>query len=722
MAKKIVLGLLVLAAWNLQAQSGKQKVELEEIVGRQFAEERLPEMVFLSDGEHYARLEEKQRIVRYALRTGKAVEVILSPDRLSWEGEIEGFSFSQNQHFILFYTKKKQVYRHSFLAQYYLYDLRLKRLISLADGEKLQAVALSPDAGKVAYVKDNNIFIYSRAFKSTRQITQDGVPNAVLNGVPDWVYEEEFAINRFLEWSPDGRFLAWVRFDETQVPTFSFPVYREGETSYPNDYVYKYPRAGERNSTVSVHVFDYENKIDREMKVPSEGGEMYLPRILWTKSAEKLCITRLNRHQNHLQILLTNPKSGLCTIVVSEENERYISEASYTDIVFLDDNQHFIYQSERDGYNHLYLYSIAGRMVKQLTSGSYDVTAFYAHDAKSKKYYYQAAKKNPLEREVYCLNAQYQETCLTPEAGTNAIRFSPGFSYSVRSFSSATRPFSAHVYDKKSKPLYALVNNAQLEQKLVNYAYSPKTFFTLKNDVGDELNAWMIKPLDFDEQKQYPLLMLQYSGPGSQEVQHRFAFGWEHYLSHLGYVVACVDGRGTGARGEGFKKCTYLQLGRYESDDQIAAAKYFANLPFIDAHRVGIWGWSYGGFVSALCMSRGNGVFKAGIAVAPVTHFKFYDSIYTERFMRSPHENPEGYDNYAPLMLAKHLQGHLLLCHGTADDNVHYQNTLDYSEALVQAGKSFEMQIYRNRNHNISGEHTRLHLYRRFVDFLEKNL
>ncbi len=726
MMRLFLLAMLTFMSFGLQAQNGSKALTLEGIVDGDFREKQMDAMTFMSDGVHYAQLVDGNKIIQYDLMTGNQSSVLLSSDRLNWKGDIAGFSFSDDNNFILFYTDKEQIYRHSYKARYYLYDVRLKQLLPIADEEFIRAAILSPDASKVAYVKNNNIFIYHSGFKTTRQITDDGAVNSVINGVPDWVYEEEFATDRMLEWAPDSRFLAWVRFDESQVPEYSFPLYQQEkglvENGYLDRYVYKYPKAGAKNSKVSVHIFDYNNKVSRVMKVGDENEDIYIPRIFWTKNADQLGIARLNRHQNDLQILFANPKSGISTIIISEQNERYIDQQSYSNIYFLNDAEHFVYQSEKDGFNHLYLYALSGRLVKQLTTGSYDVTAFYGYDTKAKKYYFQAAKKSPLEREVYSLDAKNKIECITPVAGTNAIQFSPNFSCSFRSYSSVDVPLNVRVFDKKENVLYTVVDNKELKEELENSLFAYKTFMKVVNENGDTLNGWMVKPLAFDAAKQYPVIMTQYSGPGSQQVSNKFAFGWEYYLSQLGYVVVCVDGRGTGFRGEEFKKCTYLQLGRYESDDQIAVAKYLAQLPYIDGHRIGIWGWSYGGFMSSLCMSRGDGIFKAGIAVAPVTHYKFYDSIYTERFMRTPQENEAGYNDYSPLMLADKLQGHLLLCHGTADDNVHYQNTIEYVEALVQANKQFEMQIYRNRNHSIYGGNTRMHLYQRFVNFFQQNL
>lgn len=724
MIRKVVLVLMTIMLWSAQAQTESKTIELDDIVTGKYGQRTLPAMTFMADGQSFARLEDSQRIVQYSLKTGGKLKDLLSSEYLSWEGNIEGFTFSKDNNFILFWTDKEKIYRRSYDARYYLYDVRLKQLNPIADGEKLRMAILSPDARKVAYVKDNNIFVYHVGFKSNRQITEDGEVNKIINGVPDWVYEEEFETNRMMEWSPDSRFLAWVRFDESEVAEFSFPLYLDDgiEKGYLDNYVYKYPKAGAENSVISAHVYDYDNNVSRKMKVDTESEEVYLPRIFWTKSAAKLGIARINRHQNDLQILFANPKSGLCSIVLSEKNERYIDQQTYEDIVFLEDGEHFVYQSEKDGYNHLYLYDLSGRMVKQLTSGEYDVTEFYGYDTKYKKYYFQAAKKSPTEREVYSLDAKGNLTCLTPESGTNSVIFSADYSYSIRSHSSVLQPFYAKAYDKKSNELYTIVENVELEKKLSEYTFVSKEFVNFKAADGQLLNGWMVKPKDFDEGKQYPVLMVQYSGPGAQLVLNKFSFGWEYYLSQQGYMVVCVDGRGTGARGEEFKKCTYLQLGHLESDDQIAVAHQLADLPYVDGNRIGIWGWSYGGFMTALCMSRGEGVFKAGISVAPVTHYKFYDTIYTERYMRTPQENPDGYNNFSPIMLAGNFEGRMLLCHGMADDNVHFQNTADYSEALVQAGKQFEMQVYRNRNHGIYGGNTRLHLYHRFEDFLERNL
>ena len=725
MVKKIVWCLLacVLSSAVL-AQNGKKSLSLESIVDGEFRQDVVEPWTFMADGEHYAKLIDREKVVKYELATGKEVEVLLSPKHLEWQGKIDGFTFSKNNHFILFYTDRQKIYRHSFSARYYLYDVRLKKLKAVADGELVRAAMISPDASKLAYVKNNNIFIYNNSFSTTRQITEDGEINAIINGVPDWVYEEEFATDRMMEWSPDSRFLAWVRFDESQVPEFAFDLYNPKKESgkYIDRYVYKYPRAGAKNSEVAVKVFDYKTKVTRQMDVERDNGDFYIPRIYWTKQSDKLGVATLNRHQNNLQLLWANPKSGICSVVLSEDNDCYVDQQSYSNIVFLEDGEHFVYQSEKDGYNHLYLYTLAGRMVRQLTQGAYDVTAFYGYDAKHKKYYFQAAKETPLERQVYSLDSRQRLSCIMDAPGTNAIKFSPKYHYSLRFYSAIDKPLEVALYDAKQRQLYTLVDNEKLKKRMTDYQYATKEFLQVQGAEGDTLNAWMIKPLSFDEAQAYPLVMVQYSGPGSQQVANSFSFGWEYYLAQQGYVVLCVDGRGTGFRGEAFKKCTYQQLGRYESDDQIAVAKYMASLPYIDQDKIGIWGWSYGGFMTSLCLSRGEGVFHAGIAVAPVTHYRYYDSAYTERFMRTPAENPDGYENYAPINLADQLQGRLLLCHGTADDNVHYQNTIDYAEALVQAGKQFEMQVYRDRNHSIYGGNTRQHLYHRFMDFYERYL
>ena len=708
---------LMFAFTSVQAQNGSKQLSLNQIVDGEFVQKTIPEMVFMADGLHYAQIVNGDKIVKYSLKTGKEVEDIMTPKFLKWQGRIAGFELSKDNNFILIWTDKKPINRHSYKARYYFYDIRLKRITPIAEEAYLMAATMSDDYSKIAYVKENNIFIYHTGFKTNRQITEDGEVGKIINGVPDWVYEEEFSTRQMMQWSPDSRFLAWVKFDETNVSDFSFPLYGEGEIS---QYSYKYPKAGTENSKVSAHVFDYENKVSRMMKI--EGEDFYLPRIFWTKSAEKLGIARLNRHQNNLQILFANPKSGLCSPIINEKNDRYIDQQSYSDIIFLNDGEHFVYQSEKDGYNHLYLYNMSGRMVRQLTSGEFDVTRFYGYDAVARKYYYQAAKKSPLEREVYSINSKFIHESVNKTAGTNNIVFSPNYAYSIRSYSSLLQPQFADVYEnKKNTKLYNYFNNNELKAELANYAFEEKRFFDFVTERGDTLNGWMVNPQNFDSSKKYPVLMIQYSGPGSQSVTNNYSFGWEYYMSSLGYVVVCVDGRGTGARGQEFKKCTYSQLGKLEAEDQISTAKYLAKLPFVDGDRIAIWGWSYGGFMSALSMSMSN-VFKAGIAVAPVTNLKFYDTAYSERFMRTPQENPDGYNNYSPLRLADKLEGRLLLVHGTADDNVHYQNTIEYADALVEAGKQFEIQTYRNRNHNLNGGNTRRHLYARFVDFLERNL
>lgn len=710
---------MMFAFMTVQAQNGTKQLELNQIVDGEFVQKSMCSPVFMADGLHYAKVVDGEKIVKYSLKTGKEVGPLMVPEYLNWKGDISGFELTQDDNFILFWTDLEKVNRYSYKARYYFYNIRLKRLTPIADEELLMAATMSADYSKIAYIKDNNIFIYHTGFKTNRQVTEDGAVGRVINGVPDWVYEEEFSTRMMMQWSPDSRFLAWVKFDESAVKDFSFPIYNDGAIE---NYSYKYPKAGTANSKVSVHVFDYDNKVSREIKANEEGEDIYVPRIMWTKSAEKLAIAKLNRHQNNLQILFANPKSGVCSNIINEKNDRYIDQQSYSDITFLNDGLHFVYQSEKDGYNHLYLYNMSGRMVRQLTSGEFDVTRFYGYDAVARKYYYQAAKKTPLEREVYSINSKFIHESVSKTAGTNDIVFSPNYAYSIRLYSSLLQPLNADIYEnKKNSKIYNFFNNDDLKSSLANYNFQEKTFFELTTERGDILNAWMIKPNGFDVSKKYPTVMIQYSGPGSQEVLNKYSFGWEYYLAELGYVVACVDGRGTGARGQEFKKCTYSQLGKLEVEDQISAANYMAKLPFVDGDRIAIWGWSYGGFMSALSMSKSD-VFKAGIAVAPVTHFKFYDTVYSERFMRTPQENPDGYNDNSPLMLADKLEGRLLLVHGTADDNVHYQNTIEYADALVEAGKQFEMQTYRNRNHNLNGDNTRRHLYARFVDFLERNL
>jgi dipeptidyl-peptidase-4 len=550
------------------------------------------------------------------------------------------------------------------------------------------------------------------------QVTKDGAINRIINGATDWVYEEEFAVTNLMAWSPNSEYLAFVRFDESEVPQYSMQMY--GDSFYPDNYVYKYPKAGEKNSTVSLHSYCVETKDIKLLKTPVD-AESYIPRIVFTSDPEQLAVMTLNRHQNIFNLYYANPKSGVFRLILKEENKRYVDYDWISELRFTKNG--FFYVSEKDGYSHVYQYSPTGVEQRQVTKGNWDVTRLSGIDEATNTVYYESAEESPLRRSVYKIDSKGVKTRLTAQEGTNSASFSENFAYYINRYSNANTPLSITVNETRSnKVLRVLQDNAALKERLREYAYQPKEFIKVETASGYELNGWIVKPAGFDESKKYPVLMFQYSGPNSQSASDQFGFDWEQYLAVNGFICACVDGRGTGARGEEFRKCTYLRMGELEAQDQVEAAQALAKLPYVDGKRMAIWGWSFGGYNTLMSMTVGNGVFKAGIAVAPPTDWRYYDSIYTERFMRTPQENASGYDATSPLKLAKNLQGKLLLVHGTADDNVHFKQSLDYAEALVQAGKQFDMHFYRDRNHGISGGNTRLHLYTKMTNFLLDNL
>lgn len=696
-----------------------------------FSPERVRGIRSLADGEHYTVLEDRgRRLVMYSYKTGEAVRTLidLGDPQYKEVPPIQGYEFSADESRVLLCTNVRPIYRRSFTADYYVYDFKNKEIKPLSEGGAQRLATFSPTGTKVAFVRDNNIFIADLRFGSEIQITYDGKVNEIINGAPDWVYEEEFAYNKAFAWAPDGSSLAYVKFDESGVREYEMNMFKglapalEENAEYPSNYVYKYPKAGERNSTVSVHVYDIMDRVTTTMDIGEE-TDIYVPRIRWTQDPKRLSIMKLNRWQNKMEVLLANARTGNTTVLFREENKRYIGESMLDNFVFTRDGKHFIVMSERSGYSHLYLHDMSGREVQALTSGEYDVVNFYGYDENRGVCYYASHEVAPTEKYVYSVNLKGKKKLLTPTKGWNEAEFSKSFKYYINVASNADTPPVTTLYGANGKAVRVLEDNAALKEKLAGYEVARKEFIQIPAADGTTmLNAWVMKPTNFEEGREYPLLITQYSGPNSQSVQNAWSMDWEQYLAQEGYVVACVDPRGTAARGEEFRKCTYLQLGKIESDDMIAAARWLAEQPYVDAAKVGIWGWSYGGFMSSLCLMKGADVFSTAIAVAPVTNWRYYDSIYTERFMRRPQDNPDGYDNNAPIHWAGELRGNLLLCHGTADDNVHVQNTYELAEALVQANKQFDMQIYTNRNHSIFGGKTRLQLYTKFVKYLEEHL
>ena len=718
----IILATLV-SAGTAGAQTGDKSVSLKEITDGMFRQKTaVGEMRSLPDGEHYTAMNaERNMIVKYSYRTGKAVDTLFNATtaRECEFTKFDGYTISSTGHHILVWRETEPIYRRSYKAAVYDYDVRRNYVKPITDSkEKVMIPTFSPDGRMCAFVKDNNIWIRKFDFDTEVQVTKDGALNKILNGTTDWVYEEEFAVTNLMAWSPDSEYLAYVRTDETEVPEYSMQVYGDG--LYPSYYNFKYPKAGQKNSTVSVKAYSVQTRDTKHLDVPMD-GDGYIPRITFTRNASQLAVMTLNRHQNIFNMYYVNPKSGVSRLILREENECYVDSEWLSSIHFLSNG--FTYVSEQDGYAHIYLYSPTGVLQKQITQGNWDVTRLIGYDEATKNTYYESAEESPLRRAVYKIDAKGVKTRLTPEEGTNSAAFSANYAYFVNRYSNANTPMKITVNETKSrKVLRTLQDNAELRERLAQYRFGKKEFFTLTTKSGFELNAWMVKPANFDESKKYPVMMTQYSGPNSQQVLDSYSFDWEQYLAANGIIVVCVDGRGTGARGEAFRKCTYLRMGEKESQDQVEAAQALGQYPYVDAGRMAIWGWSFGGYNTLMALSVGHGTFKVGIAVAPPTDWKYYDTVYTERYMRTPQENFDGYAATSPLKKVKDLEGKLLLIHGTADDNVHFMQSMEYAEALVQAGKQFDMHVYKDRNHGISGGNTRYHLYTKMSNYLFENL
>lgn len=720
---KLVSVLFVFCANALCAQNGGKPVELKDITDGKFRQvTSVGEMRSLPDGEYYTAMNnERSMIIKYSYRSGNAVDTLFNVNtaRECTFDKFDGYEISSTGHHIMVWCETEPIYRRSFKSVVYDYDVRRNYVKPISESKsKLMIPTYSPDGRMCAFVRDNNIWIRKFDFDTEVQVTKDGELNKILNGITDWVYEEEFAVTNLMAWSPDSEYLAFVRSDESDVKEYSMQMYGEG--TYPSYYNFKYPKAGEKNSTVTLHSYCVQTRDTKHLDVPlDEDG--YIPRITFTKNSDQLAVMTLNRQQNLFNMYYVNPKSGVSRLILREENKCYVDSEWLKSIQFL--NNGFLYVSEQDGYSHIYMYSPTGVMQRQVTKGNWDVTQLLGIDEATKTVYYESAEESPMQRAVYKIDAKGVKTKLSTEKGTNNAQFSANFAYYVNRYSNANTPMKITVNETKTKKvLRTLQDNAALNERLAKYNFAKKEFFTVNTASGVELNAWMVKPLNFDENKRYPVLMFQYSGPNSQQVLDSYSFDWERYLSTKDILVVCVDGRGTGARGEAFRKCTYMNMGDLESKDQVEAAHALAELPYVDGDRMAIWGWSFGGYNTLMALTVGKGTFKVGIAVAPPTDWRYYDTVYTERFMRTPQENQRGYDLTSPLKRVKELQGKLLLIHGTADDNVHFKQTMDYAEALVQANKQFDMHVYRDRNHGISGGNTRFHLYTKMSNYLFDNL
>ncbi|MDD3968582.1 MAG: S9 family peptidase [Proteiniphilum sp.] len=718
--KKIIImlsALLMLVPATAVGQS------LGDIMSGKYSERGVATFTSSHDGNHYYRADgERKAVVKVAYATGEAVDTLFNTRtaRNCTFETFQGFLVSPDENRVLVYRDKEQIFRHSFRADYYYHDVRRNMVRRLSDQPAKQMVPVfSPDSRMVAYVVENNIFLTKFDFDTESQVTDDGALNSVINGATDWVYEEEFAVTRLMEFSPDSKLLAFVRTDETAVKEFSFQTYNE--ELYPGFRRFKYPKPGEANATVECRVFDIAARTIRPMEVPLD-ADGYIPRIAFTPSQEQLAVMTLNRNQNRFDMYFVNPRSTVARLILREESDSYVDSEWLSSIRFMGDK--FTWVSERDGYSHIYLYGLSGTLQKQLTRGSYDVTDLLAVDEASQTVWYQAADESPLRRNIYRLNINKGEPQkLSPQPGFNTASFSKNGRYFVLRHSDASTPTVITLLDGTGKQLRLLEENGALRSTLASVNIPQREFITLPAADGTtQLNGWILKPADFNPAKQYPVVMVQYSGPNSQEVQDKFNVSWYHALLNEGILVAAVDGRGTAARGEAFRKGTYLKLGILESDDQVAAARYLGSLSYVDASRIGIWGWSYGGYNVLMSMSRGNGVFKAGVAIAPVTDWRFYDTVYTERFMRTPGQNHDGYVQGSALELAPQLEGKLLLVHGTADDNVHLQNSIEYSRALIRANKHFEMFYFPDYDHSIVGGNAREYLYEKVIRFFSEEL
>ncbi|ADQ78339.1 dipeptidyl-peptidase IV [Paludibacter propionicigenes WB4] len=685
----------------------------------------------MSDGEHFSLMPTSKAVVKYNFKTGAVVDTIFSISRLKKSPikSISGYEFSPNEAKLLVYTNVKYRYRRTFTADYYVYDIKRNELTPLSENGSQEVPLFSPDSRYIAFARENNLYMKKLDFNTEIAITKDGKFGSIINGTPDWVYEEEFEDTRYFEWSPDSKLLAFVKFDETKVPEYSFPLYidntkEKGElTTYPSTYKYKYPKAGENNSLVSVCVYDDYLKSIKTVKLGDDSDQdFYIPRIKWTNSPDQLAIFKLNRNQNRLDMILANPKSLVTKLCLREEDKYYVDYENIDFIRFSSDNLSFIGVSEKDGYRHVYLYSINGVVKKQLTKGKWDVTDVYGFDEKKQVLYYQSAEASPMQRDVYAIDTKGKKTRLTDGKGTHNASFNSTFTYFVDNASSVETPNIYTLRTNTGAAVKVLENNAAVAADFKSLNLPKKEFFEFTTSENVKLNGWMVKPLNFDPNKKYPVLQVQYSGPNSQQVLDSWKIDWEYYLATKDYVVVCVDGRGTGARGAEFRKCTYQQLNILETKDQVETAKYLAQQSYIDKDRIGIWGWSYGGTMTLFSMTTGEKVFKAGIAVAPVTDFRLYDTAYAERYMRRPQENFKGYDQSSALLRAGKLEGNLLIIHGSADDNVHAQNTMLFIDKLVAADKQFEMQFYTDKNHSILGKQTRRHLYTRMSEFLFRSL
>ena len=712
------------------------KLDLKAITKGEFSQETMTAVRPSADGETYTQISsDGKQIVSYSFRTGKQESVVfdVATARGGQVSKVDNYILSPDGRRILIQTQTKPIYRRSFTAVYYIYDIRNNKLEPLSDGGPQQTPVFSPDGNQIAFVRDNNIFLVKLLYDNAEsQVTKDGKRNEVLNGIPDWVYEEEFSTNSSMVFSADSKQIIWIRYDETDVKQYSLQLFKgmypekTEFMEYPGFYTYKYPVPGQVNSKVSVHSFDIKSHQTRRIELPLD-ADGYIPRIKATSDPTKIAIFTLNRHQDVLRIYMANPLSTVCQLAIEDKVDKYVKEETFEEVKITD--KHILLPSERDGYNHLYLYNLNGLLLRQIVKDKYVVQRVYGFDEQTGDAYFAANPNGPTDQQVMVAHANGKTEVLSQKAGVNNAVFSSNFKYFINTWSDLNHPVQYTLCQNNGKVLQTLIDNQELVQKLSGYDLGTKELFSFTTSEGVQLNGWMVKPKDFNSAKKYPVIMYQYGGPGNQQVLNQWGIGMngggailEQYLCQQGYLCVCVDNRGTGGRGAEFEKCTYLRLGELEARDQVETALWLGSQPYVDKERIGIWGWSYGGWNTLMSMSEGRPVFKAGVAIAPPTCWRFYDSIYTERYMRTPNENKAGYDEVNPIARASQLNGALLLCHGLADDNVHYRNTAEYVEALVQADKDFRQLVYTNRNHSIFGGNTRNHLFRQAVNHFNATL
>ncbi len=725
---KVFYSFLILLIVLLQPGYSQKQVTIDDLwVKYAFMPASAGGFNVMKNGTHYTDLEQDgdyQNIVKYDLKSGKKIEVLVKGSGVKFKDkviDISGYSFSPDETKLFFSVEEERIYRRSSVEKNYVYDIKSGKTEELSESGKQMFATFSPVGNKVAFVRNNNLFIKDLATGKETEITSDGKNNEIKNGWADWVYEEEFSKANYFVWNADGSKLAYVRFDESKVKEYTFDTYNNN--LYPDKVTFKYPKAGEDNSVLSVHVFDLPAAKTTTIDIGTE-TDIYIPRIQWTTDKNVLSLQRMNRLQNKLELLYANATDGTTKPILTEEAKTYIDITD--DLTFLPNNKGFIWSSEKDNYNHLYYYDNTGKLVNQITKGNWDVISFNGYDEKTNTLFYISTENGQINRDIYSIKLDGSaKKRLSPVAGTSSAEFSTGLKYYVSTYSNANTPPVYELHSADGKLVKVLEDNKELQAKMKEYSLSKKEFFTFKNTDGIELNGWMMKPQNFDPAKKYPVYMFAYNGPGSNECNNAwetFDFWWHSLLNQEGYMVVCVDGRGTLGRGREFKHCTYLQLGKLETLDQIDVAKYLGDLPYVDKTRIGFQGWSFGAYMASLLISKGSDYFKAAIAVAPVTNWKFYDNIYTERFLRKPKDNTSGYEDNSPVNFTKKIKGKFLLVHGSGDDNVHYQNSMELANALVKNNVPFEFMTYPNKNHGIYGGYTRAHLYNKILKFVKENL